>query len=62
LHKYSDNLKHLPWSELVELSDSGLDALGVSALGARRKLLRAFEQVKEGKGISPVSDSSATPS
>lgn len=47
LHKYTDCLKTLPWQELIELSDSELEARGVNALGARRKMLKVFEQIKE---------------
>lgn len=47
LHKYTDNLKDLKWQELIELDDEGLDKRGVNALGARRKMLKVFEQVKE---------------
>ncbi|KAL1306014.1 hypothetical protein AAFC00_004144 [Neodothiora populina] len=47
LHKYTDNLKEIPWQELVQLDDAGLEARGVNALGARRKLLKVFEQVRE---------------
>ncbi|KZF24992.1 hypothetical protein L228DRAFT_265486 [Xylona heveae TC161] len=47
LHKYTDILKDLRWTELVELDDEGLEKRGVNALGARRKMLKVFEQVKE---------------
>lgn len=47
LHKYTDNLKDLKWQELIELDDDGLEKRGVNALGARRKMLKVFEQVKE---------------
>ncbi len=40
LHKYTDNLKDLKWTELVELDDDGLEKRGVNALGARRKMLK----------------------
>jgi hypothetical protein len=40
LHKYTDNLKDLKWSELVELDDKGLEDRGVNALGARNKMLK----------------------
>lgn len=40
LHKYTDNLKDLTWSELVMLDDKGLEARGVNALGARNKMLK----------------------
>lgn len=49
LHKYTDNLKDLKWQELVELDDEGLEKRGVNALGARRKMLKVFEQVREAK-------------
>jgi len=49
LHKYTDNLKDLKWQELIELDDDGLDKRGVNALGARRKMLKVFEQVKEAR-------------
>ncbi len=40
LHKYTDNLKDMKWTELVELDDRGLEDRGVNALGARRKMLK----------------------
>ncbi|KAG5975432.1 Flap-structured DNA-binding and RNA-binding protein [Claviceps digitariae] len=49
LHKYTDNLKDMKWTELVELDDQALEERGVNALGARRKMLKVFEQVKEAK-------------
>ncbi|ELR06385.1 Flap-structured DNA-binding and RNA-binding protein [Pseudogymnoascus destructans] len=49
LHKYTDNLKDMNWTELVELDDKALEDRGVNALGARRKMLKVFEQVKEAK-------------
>ncbi|KAL4884512.1 protein vts1 [Aspergillus karnatakaensis] len=49
LHKYTDNLKDLKWTELVELSDKQLEDRGVNALGARNKMLKVFEQVREAK-------------
>ncbi|CAN6672473.1 hypothetical protein TRVA0_046S00672 [Trichomonascus vanleenenianus] len=47
LHKYTDNLKDLDWKEMVQLSDEDLQKRGVTALGARRKMLKVFEQVRE---------------
>ncbi|CAN3362631.1 RNA-binding protein Vts1p [Diutina catenulata] len=47
LHKYTDCLKDVPWQELVELDNDALEAKGVIALGARRKLLKAFDVVKK---------------
>jgi len=46
LHKYTDNLKDMNWTELVELDEKALEERGVNALGARRKMLKVFEQVK----------------
>ncbi|EXJ77259.1 protein vts1 [Capronia epimyces CBS 606.96] len=47
LHKYTDNLKDLKWDDLVQLDERGLEARGVNALGARNKMLKVFEQVRE---------------
>ncbi|KAK2612947.1 Flap-structured DNA-binding and RNA-binding protein [Conoideocrella luteorostrata] len=49
LHKYTDNLKDMKWTDLVELDDQALEERGVNALGARRKMLKVFEQVKDAK-------------
>ncbi|KAF1808480.1 SAM domain-containing protein [Eremomyces bilateralis CBS 781.70] len=49
LHKYTDNLKDLSWPDMIELDDEGLEKRGVNALGARRKMLKVFEQIKEAK-------------
>ncbi|KAI9167310.1 Protein VTS1 [Paramyrothecium foliicola] len=49
LHKYTDNLKDMKWTDLVELDDKALEDRGVNALGARRKMLKVFEQVKDQK-------------
>lgn len=40
LHKYTDILKDLRWQDLIELDDAALEARGVNALGARRKMLK----------------------
>ncbi|GAW22343.1 hypothetical protein ANO14919_118800 [Xylariales sp. No.14919] len=49
LHKYTDNLKDMKWTDLIELDDEALEKRGVNALGARRKMLKVFEQVKDAK-------------
>lgn len=46
LHKYTDNLKNMKWNELIELDEAALEAKGVAAVGARRKMLKVFEEVK----------------
>jgi len=55
LHKYTDNLKDLKWTELIELDDKGLEERGVNALGARNKMLKVFDQVKEAKAEGKLS-------
>lgn len=49
LHKYSEALGGKPWFELIYMDDEMLEKVGVSALGARRKLLKAFAVVKDCK-------------
>ncbi|QSL64524.1 hypothetical protein MERGE_001825 [Pneumocystis wakefieldiae] len=51
LHKYSDNLGSMNWKELIEMTDEQLEMKGVSALGARRKLLKSFDQIKEARNL-----------
>lgn len=51
LHKYTDNLKDLEWKELISLSDDDLQDRGVSALGARRKMLKIFDHIKQAYNI-----------
>ncbi|KAA8913337.1 hypothetical protein TRICI_003225 [Trichomonascus ciferrii] len=51
LHKYTDNLKDLEWKQLITLSDEDLQNRGVNALGARRKMLKIFDQIKQAYNI-----------
>lgn len=51
LHKYTENLKDMKWTDLIQLDDKALEERGVNALGARRKMLKVFDQVK-GKYIA----------
>ncbi|OAD76736.1 hypothetical protein PHYBLDRAFT_109350, partial [Phycomyces blakesleeanus NRRL 1555(-)] len=46
LHKYNPIFETWKWQEMVKLNDEALSEKGVSALGARRKMLKVFEQVK----------------
>lgn len=52
LHKYTDNLSNIKGGvpALAQLTDEDLEKRGVAAVGARRKLLKCFEQVKGGVG------------
>lgn len=54
LHKYTDNLKDMKWTDLIELDDKALEDRGVNALGARRKMLKVFDQVKEAKADGKI--------
>ncbi|KAF3922078.1 hypothetical protein ABW20_dc0108571 [Dactylellina cionopaga] len=49
LHKYTDNLKDLKWQDLVLLDEDALEKRGVAAVGARRKMIKVFEQVRDAK-------------
>ena len=59
LHKYTQCFDGLTWEEMVVLDDATLEAKGVVALGARRRLLRTFEHVRKRMGLEEPS--SATP-
>jgi len=59
LHKYTQCFDGLPWEEMVMLDDATLEAKGVAALGARRRLLRTFEHVRKVMGLEEPN--SATP-
>lgn len=59
LHKYTSCFDGLTWQEIVVLDDTTLEARGVAALGARRRLLRTFEFVRKRMGME--SPDSATP-
>ncbi|KAJ2708855.1 Flap-structured DNA-binding and RNA-binding protein, partial [Coemansia spiralis] len=45
LHKYTECFIGMDWTSVVSLSDEQLQAKGVAALGARRKMLKVFEAV-----------------
>ncbi|KIM45074.1 hypothetical protein M413DRAFT_328833 [Hebeloma cylindrosporum] len=59
LHKYTSAFDGLTWEQMVVLDDATLEAKGVAALGARRRLLRTFEHVRKRMGMEEPS--SATP-
>lgn len=46
LHKYNPIFESSKWQDMLKLDDEALLAKGVAALGARRKLLKVFDQVK----------------
>eukprot|EP00834_Sanchytrium_tribonematis_P002931 NODE_101_length_19951_cov_0.932501.p8 type:complete len:272 gc:universal NODE_101_length_19951_cov_0.932501:10595-9780(-) len=47
LHKYSDNLESYNWKEWIEMDEDALEKAGVAALGARRKMLKVFDVIKQ---------------
>lgn len=59
LHKYTQCFDGLTWEEIVVLDDTALEAKGVIALGARRRLMRTFEHVRKRMGLEEPN--SATP-
>ncbi|KAG1048115.1 hypothetical protein G6F43_009471 [Rhizopus delemar] len=46
LHKYNPIFCDMRWQDMVKMSDQELLNKGVAALGARRKMLKVFENVK----------------
>ena len=59
LHKYTQCFEGMTWEAIVVLDDATLEAKGVAALGARRRLLRTFEHVR--KRMDMEEPNSATP-
>ncbi|KAI0292673.1 hypothetical protein B0F90DRAFT_1671086 [Multifurca ochricompacta] len=51
LHKYTPNFEGMRWKDMVVMDEAALEAQGVAALGARRKMLKTFETVRRKMGI-----------
>jgi hypothetical protein len=51
LHKYTPNFEGMRWQDMVAMDEAALEAKGVAALGARRKMLKTFENVRMKMGI-----------
>ncbi|KAF8627415.1 hypothetical protein AX17_006230 [Amanita inopinata Kibby_2008] len=51
LHKYTPNFEGMEWQDMVVMDEAQLEAKGVAALGARRKMLKTFEIVRKKMGI-----------
>ncbi|PFH54042.1 hypothetical protein AMATHDRAFT_53832 [Amanita thiersii Skay4041] len=51
LHKYTPNFEGMKWQDMVVLDEAQLEAKGVAALGARRKMLKTFEMVRKKMGV-----------
>jgi hypothetical protein len=64
LHKYTPNFEGVKWQDMVVMDEAALEAKGVAALGARRKMLKTFELVRKKMGIEggpPSAPPSAVP-
>ena len=51
LHKYTPNFEGMTWRQMVAMNEQQLEEKGVAALGARRKMLKTFEQVRAKMGV-----------
>lgn len=61
LHKYTPNFEGMSWRDMVILDEVQLEAKGVAALGARRKMLKTFEVVRKKMNIElPVGATTTT--
>ena len=62
LHKYTPNFEGMGWRDMVILDEAQLEAKGVAALGARRKMLKTFEVVRKKMNVElPTGASTTTP-
>lgn len=55
LHKYTPLFEAMKWQEIIQMSDEQLTEKGVAALGARRKMIKVFEQVKIEASLKGIS-------
>ncbi|KAI9259521.1 hypothetical protein BDA99DRAFT_94990 [Phascolomyces articulosus] len=46
LHKYNPIFESMKWQDMIKLSNEQLEAKGVAALGARRKMMTVFENIR----------------
>jgi len=46
LHKYTPLFEQMSWEKLINLTDDELLAMGMQAMGARKKILKEFELLK----------------
>jgi hypothetical protein len=51
LHKYTPNFEGMKWQDIVVMDEAALEANGVAALGARRKMLKTFDVVRKKMGM-----------
>ncbi|PBK74264.1 hypothetical protein ARMSODRAFT_581033 [Armillaria solidipes] len=56
LHKYTSCFEGMDWRDMIKLDEDTLEKKGVTALGARRRLVKTFDAVKKKMGMeSPTS-------
>ncbi|ESK95658.1 sam domain protein [Moniliophthora roreri MCA 2997] len=56
LHKYTPNFQGMNWEDIVMLNEDELEAKGVAALGARRKMIKTFELVRKRMGMGEITN------
>jgi len=61
LHKYTHCFEGMTWKDMVELDEPTLEAKGVVALGARRRLIKTFDLVKRRMGMETSTPTDTTP-
>ncbi|KAH8108519.1 hypothetical protein DFH11DRAFT_1083327 [Phellopilus nigrolimitatus] len=61
LHKYTPNFENMHWRDMVVMDEAALEAKGVAALGARRKMLKTFEAVRNKMGVEMPAAAGAAP-
>ncbi|KAI8150110.1 hypothetical protein BJV82DRAFT_662202 [Fennellomyces sp. T-0311] len=54
LHKYTNHFESMKWQDILKMSDEQLEKKGVAALGARRKMLKVFENVRAHCGANHI--------
>lgn len=59
LHKYTPNFEGMKWQDMVIMDEAALEAKGVAALGARRKMLKTFDVVRKKMGIEGSASANA---
>jgi hypothetical protein len=61
LHKYTACFEGMTWEQMVVLDEPTLEAKGVAALGARRRLVKTFDNVKDKMGMGTADPDTPAP-
>lgn len=56
LHKYTVCFESMPWQEMIMLTEEQLEGKGVTALGARRRMMKMFEVARKKMGMEMEGD------